>query len=365
MADRYEEDGERMDTAAIRADIRDTRERMSHTLDELGGRLNANVLKQQARDQFEERKQQVKHNLREATIGRAEHMARNAAGRVTETRRGIADAIRDNPIPAAMVGIGLGWLFYNGRRDDYAPTATRDMRDMGYWTGADNGFREQPMQQPGAMDRAVEATSGLRDRATELTGAAQETVSDFAGRTREMTSSLVDRTTGAIGDTASRARMAAGSFAASTRTQTHRIEDRFHDAVVDSPLVIGAAAVALGLTAGLAIPSTRREAQLMGSRRDELFARARGTFEETSGKVQQVAQRVIEEAQTTVQEVVQEARSTVQEAAEGLKATAREAAQEQGLMGGMSGSGTPGPGTSGTGMSGTGMSGSIADPRES
>jgi len=403
MADRYDED-QRMDTASIRADIRDTRERMSHTLDELGGRLNTNVLKQQARETFEERKQELKDNLREATIGRAEHMARNAAGRVTETRRGIVDAIRDNPIPAAMVGIGLGWLFYNGRRDE---TVTfRSERDMGYWTGGDNGFRqqEQALGEPSA-NWGADTRPGMRDRASELTGHAQETVSDFAdrtremtsnvaGRTREVTSQIVDRTSGAIGDTAGRVREAAGSFASTTRQQTHRLEDRFHDAVVDSPLVVGAAAIALGLTAGLAIPSTRRESQLMGARRDQLFDQARDRLEDTSGRVQQVAQRVIEEAQSTVQEVVQDARSTmqevvqdarstVQEAAEGLKTTARDAAREQGLMGGGSATtgtgattgttrpmdtstdafdtgtsrwGTTGTGTAGTAMSGSGLS---------
>ena len=81
--------------AELRADIRETRERMSQTLDGIGERLNPQVLKQQVRDEIQERKQQLKENIREATIGRAQHMARDAAGRVTETRRGIADAIRE------------------------------------------------------------------------------------------------------------------------------------------------------------------------------------------------------------------------------------------------------------------------------
>ena len=97
-------------TAFLRAEIRETRDRMSDTLDALGDRLNPHRLKAQ-----------VKENLREATVGRVENMARNAADRVNGTRHGIMDRIRENPIPAAMVGIGLGWLMFGGRhRDDRA-----------------------------------------------------------------------------------------------------------------------------------------------------------------------------------------------------------------------------------------------------
>src|SRR5688572_13317075 len=88
------------ETRALRDDIRDTRERMSGTLDELGERLNPHRLKQQA-----------KESIKDATIGRVTNMASNA-------RHGVADTIRENPIPAAMIGIGLGWLFFNGRRAD-------------------------------------------------------------------------------------------------------------------------------------------------------------------------------------------------------------------------------------------------------
>src|SRR5688572_12085355 len=93
--------------SAIRADIQRTRERMGRTVEELGERLNPDRLKQQ-----------VKQNLHDATIGKAENMARNAAYRVDETRHNMMDNIRDNPIPAAMVGIGLGWLLLNNRRND-------------------------------------------------------------------------------------------------------------------------------------------------------------------------------------------------------------------------------------------------------
>src|ERR687893_90708 len=80
------------DPAAIRAGIRDTRERVGDTLEQIGERLNPHHIAEQ-----------VKENVRDATIGRVENMARSAAGRVNETRGNLMDTIPENPIPAAMV----------------------------------------------------------------------------------------------------------------------------------------------------------------------------------------------------------------------------------------------------------------------
>ena len=113
-ADREASDaGTTPDPAALRADIRETRERLGDTLEELGERLNPSLLKHQVT-------QQVREHVRDATIGRVEHMARHAADRVSETRSTMIDTIRENPIPAAMAAFGLGWLFMNrSRRPSY------------------------------------------------------------------------------------------------------------------------------------------------------------------------------------------------------------------------------------------------------
>src|SRR5688572_28778585 len=86
-------DGE--DPVALRADIDRTRRRISEDLDELGQRLNPQNVKAQ-----------IKDGVREATIGRVENMARQAGD-------GLMQTIKDNPLPAAMAGIGLAWLFMN------------------------------------------------------------------------------------------------------------------------------------------------------------------------------------------------------------------------------------------------------------
>src|SRR5918992_2377707 len=43
-------------------------------------------------------------------------MAQNAPNRINETRLTIKNVIRENPIPAAMLGVSLGWLFWSARQ---------------------------------------------------------------------------------------------------------------------------------------------------------------------------------------------------------------------------------------------------------
>ncbi|MGQ0815809.1 MAG: DUF3618 domain-containing protein [Gemmatimonadota bacterium] len=242
------------DTEQLRVEIEHTRDRMSDTLGQLGERLNPRRIKQR-----------VKNNIREATIGRVENMARQAADRVNDSRNGLLNTIRDNPIPAAMVGIGLGWLLFNGRRErDTGRLEARHHEDIGEFTGTgyvgDVSAATPRLKQddaaggPGASI-SHDRETGVRERVSEVAHRAEERVSDVS----------------------------------------HRVEDSFQRSLQDQPLAVGAVALAVGLAAGFAIPETRRESQLMGSARDRLMERARETASDAKERVQQVAERVIDE----------------------------------------------------------------------
>src|SRR5688572_17165256 len=163
-------------TAFLRADIRETRERMSETLDELSERLHPTRLKNQ-----------VKENIREATVGRVENMARNARDRVNETGHGIVDKIRENPIPAAMVGIGLGWLLFGGRRRDERTTWERSyVNANGEWDGRTGYVGDLSATTPrlmqddanGGMGSTVSHDPTVVERVREKVTGIGETVSD-------------------------------------------------------------------------------------------------------------------------------------------------------------------------------------------
>lgn len=203
------------DPNVIRENIAETRERLSSTIEEIGGRLNPQTLTNN-----------VKDTIRDATIGRVRTMARSAADTVGRTTSGVADTIRENPIPAALVAFGLGWMFWNARasqgrsahrRDELETEVARELgRDIGYGEeyGAAyaGGYGQAYGQQPGAAERVKLAAS---------------------------------RAAGTVKDT--------------TRKQTRRVEDAFDE----NPLMVGAVALAAGLAAGLAVPVSDREVSLL------------------------------------------------------------------------------------------------------
>src|SRR5215216_7928343 len=100
-ADDYDEDAEQ-----IRTEIEDTRADMSQTINEIQERLSPEHLMGQ-----------VKETVREATIGKVERVM-ETIGEMTETAREaigragheIGNSIWRNPIPIALIGLGVGML---------------------------------------------------------------------------------------------------------------------------------------------------------------------------------------------------------------------------------------------------------------
>lgn len=292
---RLDDDVTEEDPVEIREDIRATRERMSDTIEEIGERLNPHHITEK-----------VKDNLRDATIGKVEHMARNAADAVTETRHTLIDTIRENSLPAALVGIGLGWLFVNGRarrssggagrqfddrsqyryggRSQYAlgddPTARYAYEgsaygsEVGYGREYGSGYRSE--EEEGALGR-------VRGKAGEIGGEVKHTASELAERAQQ-----------AAEEARERASEVASTVAERTRERVTRVEDRYYE----SPLAVGAATLALGLAAGMALPVSDREVRFMGDARDRVVDRVRGAARETTDKVQDVATRVAKGVET-------------------------------------------------------------------
>jgi hypothetical protein len=287
------------DTDMLREEIEQTRERMSETLDQLGERLNPNRIKQQ-----------VKDNVREATIGRVEDMARHASVRVNETREGLLDTIRDNPVPAAMIGIGLGWMLFNGRRDTRIHTHSVQSDELsGYgYVGNVNSVTPRLMQDDaaGGMGASIshDHSGGIRSHVSDVASSAREHVSDVTSRAGERLSGVGEKLSGVkdtaterVGDAAHRVSHVASDLAQNTRYQAQRAEVRFSNTMQDNPLAVGAVAIALGMAAGFAIPETRRENEILGPTRDKLMDRARTVASDAKERAQEVVGRVREAAE--------------------------------------------------------------------
>ena len=292
------------DPAAIRAGINETRGRLSDTLSELGERLNPHVMKEQVTER-------VKEGIREATIGRVENMARSAANTVNATKSGITDTIRDNPVPAAMVAIGLAWLMFNGKRDtsdvSYSyERGDRSIRDTGPYSRSSTFAGSYPYdpdyENPDEESRASRVVGDVRERVSHAAENVADSVKDRAGQIAEQGRHLADR----AGDTASavassvsnRAQSVSRSVANRTTQGARRIEDSFYE----NPLAIGAVTLAIGVMAGLAAPVSDREVELMGDARERVGERVSDVVDDVKDKAKHVAGRVVDETKRVAKE---------------------------------------------------------------
>ena len=253
-----------------RIEIERTRADMSETANAIQQRLSPENLKEQAKDR-----------VREATVGAAQ-----------DAGSGIADTIRENPVPAALTGIGLSWLLMNARRKSAQQPRVRrrPYYDYDYPPAYDAPYDYPPryaeQREPDGPSAGREALERTRDRAGEAAGQARDTVEQSAAQVRDKTGELANRTQ----DQASR-------LANRAQQQARRAGGGFQRMLRDNPLTTGALAVGLGAAVGLAIPETRKEHEVMGEARDTVVEKAQ--------EAQQKVQRVAEEAQGAAKEEAQ------------------------------------------------------------
>jgi hypothetical protein len=102
-------------------------------------------------------------------------------------------------------------------------------------------------------------------------------------------------------------------------------------AIEERPLAVGAAALAIGLLAGVALPATRREDQLLGDARDDLLDSAREAGRDALEQGKEVARSAVErvkesvrEQELTPEQLVEKARLVTRDAAETLRDAERE-----------------------------------------
>jgi ElaB/YqjD/DUF883 family membrane-anchored ribosome-binding protein len=251
-ADRFPDDYE--DPEHLRAEIEDTRSEMSQTINEIQERLSPeNVM------------DQVKEKVREATIGKVER-AMNKVGEtigdvteparevVMETGRSAADVVWRNPIPVALIGLGLGMIamraFRRGNGYDYERSSSRMRRQNFTSTETPYGWHET--EQTGTVNRVKDTASDLAHRSTEA-------LNNFGTRAKDTASSIGTR-----------------------------VEHMLHE----NPLAVGAVAVAAGTAVGLMLPTTRFENEYIGETSERLVDKAQEVARGAIDKVQDAAQQM-------------------------------------------------------------------------
>jgi ElaB/YqjD/DUF883 family membrane-anchored ribosome-binding protein len=278
------------DPEEIRENIEQTRAEMSETINAIQERLSPDHLKEQVKEQVREQFQEAKETVRQATIGKVDDMVQSASDTVYRTRRSVMTTIRENPIPAAMVGVGLGWLLMSGRGTGSSGRSTYQRSGRGYRASS-----YTPRPGYGVPGRGAAGATTYGESKSGVVSQAQETASNIANKATSAVSGAVDQ---------------AQETASYVADQAQWAGNRVQSAMERNPLAVGAVALAVGAAVGLAIPLSEAENEMMGETRDTLVDKAQTVAQDTMDTVQRVAGRVTEEAQTAIKEETQTSPST-------------------------------------------------------
>ena len=250
------------DPEQIRAEIEDTRAEMSQTINEIQERLSPEHLMGQ-----------VKETVREATIGKVERVM-ETIGEVTEPAReamsragstikdagtSVGNSMWRNPIPFALIGLGVGMLWMKGRRGN------------GYTDWSQNTSlrpKRQNLSGSGEIDQTRTTTGGAYNEGT-------------FDQVKETAGNLANRSTEALSNLGSKARESATD-----------VGNRFGQLLRENPLAVGAVAVAAGTAVGLALPSTRFESEYIGETSERLVDKAEEVARGAIDKVQDAAKQM-------------------------------------------------------------------------
>ena len=193
--------------------------------------------------------------------------------------------VRDNPMPVALVGIGLAWLMASGRNG--APSYER-------WDERSETLEDRAES---AMDNVSDAATSTRERI----GDAVDRASGKARAARDRVGAAMDRATDTarsardtFGRTADTARARARDVRESARHGVERARHGYDRMIEEQPLALGLLGLAVGALVAATAPRTRSEDRLMGEASDRVAERAREAAESGLDKAGRIADQARE-----------------------------------------------------------------------
>jgi len=285
-----EDQGNRSESPAVlRARVEQTRAEVKDTMSNIQARLSPARLQQ---------------DVREATVGKVEDMAQSARHTAQRWSGSAMDTVSQNPVPVALIGLGLVWLFKarseEARQDDLPDYS----KSYGYRNPYDPSVNRESSTLEDLKLKAGEKSQALRARVEGAAGTVQEKVGEAAQTIQENTSEFSERMQGHAEEFSTQVQDRAGEFKEQVQQQTRRAKKGFDQTLEENPWGVGAMAFAIGAAVGLSAPGTQKEDEWMGETRDTLVDQARGKAQEMGDKVMQVAEEVQQTAKETVEEEV-------------------------------------------------------------
>lgn len=283
--------GSTPDLDTMEGDIRATRARIDGTVDALRDRL-ARLTPRTLMERT------MKHAYSPNDRNEHGYSAQDGQSKRQQHSSSVIGNVTSNPIPLALVGIGLGWLALSSTGYDRRIARSGTIRSLRH--------------------RANDAVDYARD----AVGSATDNVRGAASSAYDSASSAVsgayDSATGAVSgasDHVSNRLPSVSGGGSHLRERVSGVSSSLWEMVEDHPVVAGAMGVALGAAIGAALPSTQYENRWVGDYADEATERAKALAMEALDRGTRAAQAAVEAAKEEVSEVATAASEAAREEA--------------------------------------------------
>jgi len=228
------------------------------------------------------------HTVRE----RAGDMAESVVGTTYNAGSSVANLIAANPLPAALAGLSLGWLYMSSQNQSRAQNRPVESWARNYETSGGSrsgGYYPSTSSQP----HELPSEQVRRERGGDLPAS--------IGASRYGSSGYATSTGYTSGTSSYSENGSNGSGGLQANIQAN-------------PLVFGAIALGFGAALGLLMPETEAENRVMGETRDKLMDAAKETAED----IKMRAQIVAEEAKDTLGEAIGSVKQEAKTQAKGI-----------------------------------------------
>jgi len=187
--------------------------------------------------------------------------AMGGAGQQVMTK--FVEQAKENPMPLAVMGLGLAWLMSTSGKGRSAPQGYRAPQDY-------------VSSQPGVGERLHAAG----DKVSDLVADARDKVAGAASSVGDLRRNAADR---------------AGEY-------TDRAQRSFAQILEREPLLLGAAGLLVGAAIGAALPPTELEDRMVGPMRDRVLDKGKDLAQSGMQQAGEVAQTAYTALKTELQE---------------------------------------------------------------
>jgi ElaB/YqjD/DUF883 family membrane-anchored ribosome-binding protein len=237
---------------------------------------------------------------RRSRSGDRQHSAVSYQENTPQVGYTLFDQIRENPIPALLIGAGVAWLILDRARAD-------DWRTWSEMTGDMYGEEaypemEQDEQVAGATESTGQKVAGklaeAKDKASQVAGQAREklrqTGEHLRERARQGGQEFRARTSHARHEMQNRVRGGYERAQERLKDGCVRTQAQLQQAADEHPLATGAACLGIGLLAGFLLPKTEREDEWFGDVSDAVKGRVTETGHDLVERGKHVAEAATE-----------------------------------------------------------------------